>query len=276
MIVTHENIWQGYVRLHRYCQAVGVSDKSKIKLPKTIHNKLPPPYYLVCEEAANLLNSLDKDMPVPFGAEYYSYIFLFRQLVRVSYQSGPYYHSGEQGWRNLAWATPTMLLNKENAEREWVAFYKRNFLGNKTTINQADFYVLYPPLEAEEIFQFKVASSQVSQFFLVLRARKNNYYNALLEDSSETWHPWIYFACPEFWGNYELLKDKLNYFGPLLKDQRMWKVFVHQFLPLVYEKDLPKVKNRLAWAIDNVIKGQSREARAAWNKYASKVLLKNV
>ncbi len=265
-MVSKQHIWDGYVRLHRYCQSVGVSANTRIKLPKNISAYLPPPHIDLCKRGAELLTELDKEYPNPFGEEYFAYLFLFRQLLRISFGSGPYYGGPDLGWRGLEWATLPMLIgNEQKAIKEWERFYKSH-----TFDKQADFYAFYPPLDAEEVFQCRVASMEVSHFF-TLAARKKNSYAVVKEGE---WHSWLWFAEPDFWNDYDALKDKLIYFGPLLKDRKAWRAFVYQFLPIRYEKDLKKMKTRLAYAIDNVVRGQSREARMCWSKYAGRELLK--
>lgn len=265
-MITKQHIWLGYVRLHRYVAQAGVSSHSRVELPKSLSEKLPFPLSDTCKRGAELLVELDKQYPTPFGEEYFAYLFLFRQLIRISFGSGPYYGGPDLGWRGLEWATLPMLIgNEAKAIKEWDHFYKSHSFEK-----QADFYAFYPPLDAEEVFQCRVASMEVSLFFS-LPARKKTSLEILKEGE---WHSWLYFAEPAFWNDIDLIESKLVYFGPLLKSQPMWRAFVHQFLPLRYGDDLPKMKTRLAYAIDNVIRNQSREARACWNRYAAKELLK--
>lgn len=277
MQISSENVWSGYVLLHRYAIAVGISAESRVKLPRTLARHIPPPLQPAGVEGAKILSDLDKNFPVPFGPTYYAYLYLFRQLIRLSFKAGPYYLNSEQGWRNLAWyPLKTLLGNKDKGTREWQSFYNLHIRGKQPRPTQADFYMLYPPLEAEELFQFKIADRQIDHLFLASDARKIKTFTILLEDNhTAAWHSWFYFACPQFWSNVDLLQSRLPQFGKLLKDQRAWKVFVHQFLPqfLKNVKDLRTYKRRLAEAIDTVLLGQSQAARTMWNRYASKELL---
>jgi hypothetical protein len=157
-------VWNAYRALHRYMVApqgtlrVGATwvvpatgKPAALAKGEKITDLGPTPSgpmeQEAAEEIAQRLAPLLHTMPLPITDDYYAYLYLFAQLIRVSFDHHPFHVTTEIGWRNLVWRPLRVLRGKsggESAQAYWAKWYYTHAQAATPKPTEASLRLKYP------------------------------------------------------------------------------------------------------------------------------------
>ncbi len=205
MTVTDTTVWQAFKGLHRYFLPIGSA--GKIVVP----NALPDVATAKGVEAAiNLANYIDyawRTQPALVSPEYYTYLYLFCQSLRVSRRNNPTF-LGHGKWVGLSWMPLHILAGRAELPvvRAWNKFYYDYIAMERPRPDQAalsKYFPWVPPyavsIEADVIRQLSLLKDLKADGDSSTTVFRKYDSIGLTPPGKRRWHPLVVFSEPESW-----------------------------------------------------------------------------
>lgn len=236
-VVTPRDVWEGYLGLNRYFLQKGGIVKSGETFPKKGSPFLPEKYVEKASALAKALLQYDKEFPFNDSPVYYSYVYLFQQLLRVSYKTKPKFDKGR--WRHVSWR-PFSILSfiSDTSERTWVNFCKSR-IGSSEPLQYKFPWV--PPVGVSEITTVQSQLAGLSQLrrqgvsiedILTKRDITGNIRAGGPRDILD-WHHWLIIAHPTIWKGRRLIPILID-LTELIMEPELWKIFIRDAIPMIH------------------------------------------
>jgi hypothetical protein len=210
MRVDRETVWEAYGALLRYVRGNPRSPVAGASVPEGLTEKPSGRALEACSDLAFIITREMEARPLEASPLYYTYLFLFVQLLRVSHRYGPHYVSYAEGWAPLAWFPLHILRGSDTkAERAWHRWYYKEVQTQHPKPTEETLWHVYP-LPAPFADVALVTLEQQLPSFLAAQRKWGLSLRGMIVDvgpggharptgSRAIWHPWLIAALPETW-----------------------------------------------------------------------------
>ena len=194
-------VWSAYHALCRYVRRAGTVGGLMPRQPSRRPRRRARS---ACTQIARPLSRYWESMPLSVSPTYYAYLYLFVQLLRVSFPKGP--TLVDHVWVNLVWFPLDVLKGRgTNAERAWKSWWRRHTSGGSAP-TESQLAVHYPWIDP--VPHAHVIAGQVQLLLEIAQRGRLSPGEALaafdllgerMGPSSPAWHSALVAARPESW-----------------------------------------------------------------------------